>query len=192
MGTQQDEPLSKGAGFLTLKEVWTEILSGDELRLVVASMDEEARNYWNRPPLAVTWMPQRPAFALHRRIEQSLGPRALPLAEEVARRIMHRNFSGLYKALIRMATIDYVITRAEKYYTQYTKNQGTLKTRRTGPNSSWNRYEGIPDATPIHAWFLGGAGIGLIELVGAKHPRVVRRDARPTERIIELEFSWQD
>jgi hypothetical protein len=182
--------MSKGAGFLTLKEVWTEILPAADLALVVASMDEEARAVWNRPPLAVTWMPQRPAFELHRRIEQCLGPRALPLAEEVARRIMHRNFSSVYKVLIRMATIDYVITRAEKYYTQYTKNQGTLTSRRTGPTSSWNRYDGIPDATLIHAYFLGGAGLGLIELVGAKHPKVVRREARPAERVIELEFSW--
>lgn len=187
-----NEPLTKGAGFLALKEVWTEMLDPNELALIVASLSPEARDLWDHPPLAVSWTPQRPANEFHRRVEQRLGIRALPLAEEVARRIMFRNFTGIYRMLIRMATIDYVITRAEKYYSQYRKNQGTLITRRTGPTSSWNRYEGIPDATPIQAWFLGGAGVGLIELVGAKNPKVVRRDARPTDHVIELEFSWQE
>lgn len=185
-----NEPLSKGAGFLTLKEVWIELLDPADLAAVIAKLSPEARAIWDHPPLAVSWTPQRPAFELHRRIEEHLGPRSLAMAEEVARRVVHRNFSGVYKVLIRMATIDYVISRAEKYYTQYRKNQGTLQTRRTGPTSSWNRYEGIPDAIPIHAWFLGGAGIGMIELVGAKNARVTRRDARPTEGVIELEFSW--
>ena len=81
--------MSRGRRLLTLKEVWTEILPAADLALVVASMDEEARAVWNRPPLAVTWMPQRPAFELHPPASSStLGPRALPLAEEVARRIM--------------------------------------------------------------------------------------------------------
>lgn len=185
-----NEPLSKGAGFLTLKEVWTEMLPPVELAAVVAKLSPEARAIWDHPPLAVAWTPQRPAFELHRRIAEHLGPRSLAMTEEVARRIIHRNFSSLYKALIRMATIDYVITRAEKYYSQYTKNQGILRTRRTGPNSSWNRYEGVPDAIPIHAWFLGGAGIGMIELVGAKNVKVTRRVARPAEAVIELDFSW--
>lgn len=185
-----NEPLSKGAGFLTLKKVWTEMLAPADLAVVISKLSPEARALWDHPPLAVSWTPQRPAFELHRRIEEHLGARSLPMAEEVARRVVHRDFSGLYKVLIRMATIDYVITRAEKYYTQYRKNQGTLKTRRTGPNSSWNRYEGIPDAIPIQAWFLGGAGIALIELVGAKNAKVTRRDAHPAEGVIELEFAW--
>ncbi len=192
MAESTNEPLSKGAGFLALKDVWTGVLDPNDLALIVGSLSPEARALWDHPPLAVSWTPQKPAAEFHRHVEQRLGIRALPLAEEVARRIVYRNFTGIYKMLIRMATIDYVIARAEKYYSQYRKNQGTLITRRTGPTSSWNRYEGIPDATPMQAWFLGGAGVGLIELVGAKSPKVVRRDARPTENVIELEFTWTE
>ena len=67
-----NEPLSKGAGFLTLKEVWTEVLPPAELAAVVVKLSPEARAIWDHPPLAVSWTPQRPAFELHRRIEEHL------------------------------------------------------------------------------------------------------------------------
>ncbi|MCC6811856.1 MAG: hypothetical protein IT381_30810 [Deltaproteobacteria bacterium] len=183
------EAMSKGNGYLTSKQVWTELLAPEELQKIVAALSPPSRALWDHPPLAVAWLPRQHTIEFAIRAHEQLGERALSLAHEAARRMVHKDFTGIYRALIRLATVDYVLSKAMKYYDQYTRDSGTLIAKRTGPKSTFNRYEGLPDATEIDCWFLGGAGLGILELVGASGAQVTRRSLLP-DGVIELAYAW--
>src|SRR4051812_45364853 len=102
------QPMMKAHGFIGSSEEWRTLLTSDEVRAVLAKVPDKTRELFEHPPLPVAWVDYDHATFFSRAITDVLGEtRSLALHGEVGQRVVKRDLSTIYRALLKVVSVEY-------------------------------------------------------------------------------------
>lgn len=112
-------PKAKASGVITFMEVVRDILGPERLASMLARLEPDTRELWDKPPLPTSWIDD-----VHvGRILRALAP-DMSDAEfvELGREQMERDMKTTYKVLVKLATPVSLAKRAPTIWSTYTQN----------------------------------------------------------------------
>jgi hypothetical protein len=122
--------------------------------------------------LAMSWIPMEMAARLYPAGVAVLFPSDSEGLKKLGAAVAKDNFTTVYKVLLRLATIPFLIDQTARVWRTY-HQQGTPRVERVpDANRAVLHVEGYPDLLPPVADVMSGYIMGLAELSGARNPRV--------------------
>lgn len=182
------EELFKAIGFTSGVSVWRELLGAEDWELTLRELPASTRELVHHPPFASAWISAEAAYGFSYTVARLFGPRGLQMLEQHGKICVERDVRGIYKAFLRVMTVDFAMARAGAMYEQYSRNAGRLVAERTGPQQVVCHYINIPRVDPVNAQFLGGPPLGVLSVIGVKKARVVGRTM--FDRAIDIRIDW--
>ncbi len=132
-----------------------------------------------RKTLAMSWVPEETALRIYEAAGQILFAGEADVLFEVGRGMARANMTTIYKALIRLTTIPYVLSQAARLWRTYHDRGTATAARRAGANEVVFAVADYPDfIAPMRLVVRGYLG-GLAELLGVREYRVVLDEAEP-------------
>ncbi len=182
--------MTKGAAMITATTYWRATLGDVMYERVLSRVPPETREQLENPPLAVSWIP----FAHTRHFLESLveiigAERAAATYEALGAKMLEQDLRGIYRALLRIVTIDFAMQRAGKMFGQYNRDAGTLSTTRDAPRRVSCHYRDLPMAHIVFARFLAGAARGVVSLATGKPARVAACTLLPGNGV-DVAIEW--
>ena len=154
-----------------------ELGDGTEERLLVG-LDPSDRELYNNA-LAVSWIDVGGAARIYDTAARILYPDSDEPLVDLGRDMAHADLTGIYKVLLRVATIPMVIERAARLWSTYHK-KGDARIEREGnakrADLIIDGYPELPQAIRVN---VSGYVQGVVELTGSKNARVVHTGGRP-------------
>jgi hypothetical protein len=118
----QDYQKFKGAGFNAQLKAITTLYGASGLEKVIEASSEEFKEYTRKKVLENEWIPDRVGAEGLFLADKILGKGDLALVRKLGYMIAKDNLSGIYKAFIKLTTIESLLKRADvvwkKYYSE--------------------------------------------------------------------------
>jgi hypothetical protein len=169
------EFLVKGVAFQHQDAVWRGLLTKEEYTRVAQACPPEALKLMQTPPLAIAWIDGELSNQFSRTVSQELGERGLQLNELAGAAMLERDLKTIYKVLLRIATVDFALQRANATYQTYVKNGGSLVGERKDAATVVVHCRQLADRTLTNMWFIGGTTLGVLRAAGARNVRITER-----------------
>jgi hypothetical protein len=167
-----EEVMSKGNSFRSIRTLLETHSGTDDWQRILARLPPSTRELMLRPPLAMSWVPFVHSEHIFNISASVLGPRALEVWRKVGFDMLQNDLSTIYRAMMRVVSIDFVLTRAGAIFSQYVKNGGSLEATRSAAGAAIGRYRQLPLQTDAYGHFLSGSFLGALTLAGAKNARI--------------------
>ena len=188
--TDDQTPAGKGQGFTSAVRVLRE-LSGPRFEAILAALSPETRALVERPPLAVAWVPIRHIRELLNVTHQVWCPNDVGAITELGRQVLLSDLNALYRVFIRIASPHYILERAAKLWSTYTRNTGSLRVVEAGDKFAEVAYADIPDPSSAYWAFQQGTVIAALTATGAKDIKVIMVNGGNTQSFARLRASWR-
>ena len=183
------QPMTKGAGFTSMWRLVQETLTPAELTTCKSALPQDTLALTQTPPLAIAWLTFGHTRNMRAAMEKAVGTtRACTLYDDIAMRMLLGDLNTIYKILIRVSTIDFVLGRASALYGKYTQDCGTLDMQRADATHAVAHYRDVPDDSIVWGYSLGGACRGALHAVGAKNVRLVH--VKPLPHGFDIDIAW--
>jgi hypothetical protein len=185
------EPESKASGLLSWTKVVRASVDGASWSRFVAALPAESRALFERPPLAVTWLPVRLTLPIWQIAAEVLFHGDLEKMTEIGRRQIREDLSTIYRVFIRILSPRYVAERAASLYGTYFRNNGTMAVLDETDHSLDVQVDGVPQPTPAFYASLRGSIIGTIEMTGVHDVRVALVEGGGTTSRARFRATWR-
>src|SRR5262245_26212488 len=134
----------KAQGFNSTVVALRELCSPEQFGQIVSALSPETRALVERPALPLEWLPDRHFTELIATAERLILRGDEAAFEKLGAESLKRDISTVYRVFIRIASPQYVISRAAQIWSTYARNGGTLTATPIGDRSVDVRYEGVP------------------------------------------------
>lgn len=165
-------PSIKGSGFNSYVLAASESIGPSALAAVTAALLPETAALLQHPPLAVSQIP----IATYVDFTEALLLHGLKNNERELRRVgriqLRNDLNGIYRLFIRMASPDYIITRAAQVYSTYWRNNGRIRTEKPSAKAVHVFYEDVPQIKSYFWELQSGAIQSALETCGAEQVSV--------------------
>jgi hypothetical protein len=163
---------SKAAGFNSTVAMLREMCPPERFRALEQALPPETVELVRRPPLPLTWIPNR-----HIRVLQNAAWRVafrgdLRPMVELSRRARLADLGTIYRLFVRLASAEFALSRAAKLYTTYTRNNGTLEVSSQGKGFAELTFRGLHDPSPAVWAYCEGAIHAVLEMTGLESGQV--------------------
>ncbi len=149
-------------------------LGGDAERSFLAKLPPEAVASY-KGALPVSWIPIAQAAILYTAAAATLYPGDREGLRKLGMEVARANFSSLYRVLLRVLTVPYMLEQAAKLW-RTLHTDGTIETEVLGPKRILVQVSNHPEFVEPVREAAAGQFAGLIELTGARDVRVARDD----------------
>jgi hypothetical protein len=122
------------------------------------------------PPLAVTWLPLAQGDAIEKMVEDALGG-DLDAVTEISAEAAQSDLRGIYRAFIKLASPQFVATRAGAIYSTYVRDAGAMRLVSKAEHSVEIVLEGYPLPSPRFYALRRGNILGAVRATGIGLPR---------------------
>ncbi len=169
-------PEAKGSGFNAPVETLRKMATPEAWARFVAALPPDTQALVQRPPLAVEWVPFRHFMDVLRAGETTLFGGDPERFAEVGRQAIGLSLKTLYRALIRLASPQFIIERSARMYETYVRNNGTVRAEPVGDKMCEVHYSGLDrDCVSPASWaFQRGSLQGVSETINVKSVKVER------------------
>ena len=181
------EALSKAAGFNTTAKALRRMLGNERFEQLTQTLPADTQALLRRPPPAMQWLPLGHFLALIHGAEACLG--GVSHVEELARKAISEDLNTVYRVFIRLATPQYVLTRAANLFSTYNQNNGELVIRQTSVTSVEVAYIGQASDSPAYWAYQKGALWAVVNLLGLRAPAIAPIAPRKNEDAV-FRVSW--
>ena len=106
----------------------------------------------------------------------------------IGREMARDHLQGVYRIVLRVVTIEYIIEKAARLWRTYHQS-GTTRMERSGPHLLYFVVLGYPELPSSFRECTCGYIAGVLELAGAKDIRVIRSNENPNEWRWKLSWS---
>lgn len=166
---------TKGTTLVFLKQAIARKGGDLERRFLNGLSPDEVKLYTTVMP--VSWLPIEPVTRMLKAGAETLYPGDRQGLRKIGHDLAQDNLTGLYKVLIKMTTVPFLMAQIAKLWETYHK-QGRARIERTGEgNQATMIVEDYPDLPADFRELLCGYVVGAMELTGARNVRI-EHDAR--------------
>src|SRR5947208_690103 len=120
------EAESKAAGFNSMVSMLRQLCATDRFAKLVEALPPETAELLRRPPLPVTWIPNRHTRAVLNAACKLAFDGNVRSIVDLSRRARMSDLGTLYKFFVRLSSVEFALSRAAKMYGTYTRNNGVL------------------------------------------------------------------
>jgi hypothetical protein len=121
--------------------------------------------------------------------EVALHSSALQM-REFGRQTMLKNFRGIYRVFIKLASPQFIIDRAGEVWKKHARGSGSMSAERLGDRSSEVTYTDVYNPSPGHWAFLHGGVVAALEASGVKNVRLQVMSGGGTGAHCVIRVSW--
>ena len=173
MDAPAGSPASKGAGFTTVLAVLRERVPAPRFDAFVASLPAGTAALVHAPPLAVAWLPIEHFYAVVAGAQRTLFDDSPEGVVELGYRSIGRDLNLLYRVLVRVSSVEAMLSRAARLWDTYNRNHGAISVQMRSRTVADVTYEGIPPHAPAAFWaYQRGALRAVVEATGLRNARV--------------------
>jgi hypothetical protein len=165
-------PENKAHGVISWINSAREMVGEQTWAKFVSALPPEERQLVEHPPLPPTWISAELVHAMWEHATELLWGGDLERVTEVSRRQIRGDLSSIYKLFIRIATPQYVASRAATIYQTYNRNNGEMKIVAETPHSTDVLVSGAMVPSPSFYASLRGSIFGAVEMTGVKDLQV--------------------
>ncbi len=183
----------RGSALWTRLE-WVRTHHGDAgLQALLPELPAAGRNLIHAPLDRGAWYSYPLFLELSLAIDRHFGKGDCNLLIEIGRWGSHKNVPALYQLFIRMGSVDWVLGRASKLWSEHF-NVGTIEVHRElGQKRAFGELRGWPRPHVAHCNGVLGFSMGAVELSGEKNVRGLTLSCRAlgAERCVS-KIVWGD
>jgi hypothetical protein len=144
--------------------------NGAEEALLAELTADEADLYANA--LAVSWIDVAKAARVYDVAARAIYPKSAEPLVDLGRDMARADLTGIYKVLLRVATIPMVVERTARLWSTYHR-RGTARIVREGDAKRADLViDGYPDLPEAIRVNISGYVQGVLDLTGSKNPQV--------------------
>ncbi len=176
----------KGVGVVFVRNALTNA-GGDALARVREGLDEEERTAFDRT-MATDWVPIELITKLFVLSAPILFPGKPNPLREVGAELARDNLRGVYRYLVRVMTVPFVIDQAAKLWRSYHKH-GSASVVAYGEHAISLMVQGYPRLPERFRECMCGYIVGTLELAGAKNVAVAKSEDDPNAW--EFRIAWK-
>ncbi|NLY95566.1 MAG: hypothetical protein GXY23_16270 [Myxococcales bacterium] len=163
-------PKVKGVAFRSVLTVAEEILGGETVERVYATLPEDARETLRYKVLHTGWYPIELYRALWAALLEVTG-RGDDLVKEIGAASVRRDMTGVYRMVFRVFSPETMFSITARLYSQY-YDTGTVEVLRAEHVKARVVYTGCEGFDRTMWVELLGSGEEMLRLAGAKDPRL--------------------
>jgi hypothetical protein len=166
-----EQLLVRGAA-LWVRHEWVRVHHGEEgLKALLSELTPAGRNLIHAPIDKQAWYSFPLFLDISIAIDRHFGKGDHELMKEVGRWGASKNIPALFKMFIRFGSVDWVLGKAEKLWSEH-YNAGRLEAHRElGQKRAFGALHDFPRPHLSHCNAVLGFAIGAIELSGEKNVR---------------------
>ncbi|MBN1595845.1 hypothetical protein JW933_07965 [candidate division FCPU426 bacterium] len=176
----------KGTGIKILNHLFASHGQDQEAKFLAILTPEEKEGYENI--MATSWVPIDLAARLFAKAAEVLFPGDCEGLMKIGREQALNNLTGIYKILIRITTLNFVLSQTAllwKTYFDQGKAQGLGEAEK---KKAILRVTGIPDMPKASRQVVAGYVVGVLELINIKNTKVRHMESNP--QCWEWEITW--
>lgn len=163
-------PSSKAAGFITVVNVLREECDPADFARYAAALPAATAALVEVAPMAIAWLPIDHFYALVDTAQAVLFGGKDERVVAVGHRSIGRDVGTLYRAFVRLASPEYVMSRTAQLWGAYNRDHGTVTVVMRSPTAADVTYAGIPPRAPAAFWaFQRGALRAVLEATGVRN-----------------------
>lgn len=183
-------PEIKAAGFNSLIGTLRAMVPASDFAAFIAALPPDSASLLLEPPLAVSWISLERAAPVYPAAFERLFGRDSVKMFEVGRTQIRADFTGIYRAFMRIASPEFVADRSSDIYKLYTRECGTLRTVLKQPGRIEVLLEGRPHGSLAFYHYLRGTVFGAIELTGVMRLNVAIIDGGGDSSRCQIRATW--
>lgn len=158
---------SKAQGYTSACEAAKQVLGATKWAAVVQALPPEERALAEKPPLPMAKLASRQVQVLLSTIGRVGFDGDSSRMWEIGAQQMRNDLGGVYRVLIKVASLDAIIKKAASIYGTYTDN-GQMMAERVGEKKTRVTLVGVEDADPSYWSYQRGCILGVLEAAGHK------------------------
>jgi len=167
----------KASGIVNTRKLLRELGTAAETAVLEQLAPDDAKIY--RETMPINWVPVESVTRILVAAAPVVCAEHPQPIHELGRRLANIELTGLYKVLIRMTTVDFMISQAAKIWGTY-HQQGEALALKSSEHEAVFTVKNYPELPERYREMLCGYLQGMVELTGAKLIRV-KRDDQPAE-----------
>jgi hypothetical protein len=171
-------PKTKGTGINWLRDLIEAKGPQAEQALAKALSPEDFMAY--RTAMPISWFPEEAATRIYLAAGNILFADKPDVRIEVGRGMAKANLNGIYKLLVPLATIPFLMKQSSRLWRTYHDTGVTAVEEFQGEKKIIFSVGSFPDLPPDMRQVLRGYIMGLSELVGVKNIRVALDESDPS------------
>ena len=185
------QPVSKGGGFVSTLRLLRAAVGDETFTRIASRLPDRTAALLAQPPLPMSLIPIVHFLDTIDAAQTELGiARASQICEDIGAKLLEEDLRGIYRALLRIVSVDFAIKRAGAMYQQYNVNAGTVAIERTGKGIITARYRDLISADAVYVRFLAGAARGVVALASGSPARVTDCKALPGNSVdVTIEYT---
>ncbi|MBN1596155.1 hypothetical protein JW933_09540 [candidate division FCPU426 bacterium] len=176
----------KGSDVLAVKKILREKGEVIESRMLNILKPEAQRIYKEAVP--TSWIPQNEESEIFCAAAEALFPGREDGIQELGRLIAKYTMSTIYKAFLRIPTVDFIIDRAG-YLWDMNMGKGKTAIERHGEKQGVFKVTEYPELLPVQGKEIAGYICGILDMTRAKNPQVTFQGNNPAQW--EWHIRWE-
>jgi hypothetical protein len=186
------EPQAKATNFNSVATTLRRLLDEVTFRALVSALSRETAALIEQPKLPMTWIPTRQFVELLETAGRVAFAGDEKRVEEMGCQSVGGDMRTVYRVFIRLMSPQFVMQRAAKLWSTYTRNNGTMRAVAVDAHTADVYYEGLnaQAVSPIYWAFQRGAVRAVGEATGIKNVRVETRAGGGRARDCTMRVTW--
>ncbi len=178
----------KGVGIVFLRKIVQAHGETVERKLLVSLTPEQLEVYQHAQNRH--WIPAESAAELYTVAAELLYPGDVRGLQHLGRERARYNFTGIYRTLLKVATIPFLISQAPKMW-RVSYNVGIAKVKKIkDKNEAHFMVESFPELPPVMREVGCGYIQGIVEFTGLQNIRVNKEELNPKQW--KWTITWDD
>ncbi len=157
---------SKAAGFNSTVAMLRQMVGAEKMREIEAALPKETVELLRHPPVPVEWIPNRHVRALQTTAVRVGFDGDVRKMVELSCRARLADLGTIYRYFVRLASVEFAVSRAAKMYGTYTRENGTLEVSARGERFVELSFKGLHDPSPAAWAYCEGAIKAVVEMTG--------------------------
>lgn len=159
----------------------------ETVQRITAALEPEVARLFQQTS-ATVWIPFAAEGAILQAAAGVFYPQDPRQLETLGREVARRDFTGIYKVFLSMATVAFIVKRAGLIFRTF-YDGGDIRIENLASGRGSFVIVDLPDLTAVQRRYIGGFLTGLLELTQAKDVRVTRDEQDP--RAWRWHLTWR-
>jgi hypothetical protein len=164
----------KSVDLVTIRKM---IQAPKTLEAILAKLSPENRALFMKTCVS-EWLPLQTNAEFLQICSEVIYPRDSLGLEKMDQEVARITYSGIYRAFLRIASVDFLIKRTAAIWHLY-YNKGEAKAEKEAAQRVILAVNGFPELTQAHRKYIRGYVAGMVELTHASQIRVEHLDNDP-------------
>lgn len=166
------QPEVKASGCNSVIETLRSMVHPEDFARFVDKLPPRSKALVEHPPIAMAWVPLEDMAVIFRLAHLHLFAGIDSRMEDLGRRQIRADLTGIYRLLMRIPSPAYIISQTAKLYATYARSCGEMRIVRNEPNWVEAEIIGRPHTSTAFWRYFGGNIFGIIDLAQVRSPTV--------------------